>query len=166
MPETQEQKWLLEEFEKSAQYVDDILHGKKTFAEAAKVSPEELEEFFVRGQRALQLEDFSKAEELFTSLLVLNPKDTRAALGLGGALEGQGKFELAVPVYVMVMASTLFDPVAPFRAGICLMNIGKKDDAIKAFGLAAECEGEIKNPKKLVYVEQAKGLLESLTKSE
>ncbi|MCK5687328.1 hypothetical protein KAJ27_24545 [bacterium] len=158
---TQEQ--LMEQFNISSNYLEDIFNGKTTIAQTANVSKDEMEEYLIKGQNALQLEDFEKAEEIFTTILVLNNKDTRAALGLGGALEGQGKFEFAVPIYYMVVVSTLYDPVAPFRAGVCMMQLGKKEDAKKFFQLAADCEKEIKDPKKTIYVERAKGMLKAIS---
>ncbi|MBI9089838.1 MAG: hypothetical protein JEZ12_11530 [Desulfobacterium sp.] len=162
MTEIVDKKMLMDEFEKASTYLEAILSGKTTLAKAAKVSTQELDELFTKAQTALQLEDFPKAEELFTTLLVLNNKDTRAAMGLAGALEGQAKYEFAMPVYFLVLATTLYDPVAPFRAGICLMHLGKKEEAIKLFQLAADCKGEIKNPKKQVYIEKANGMLKAL----
>lgn len=156
------QKQLLDELDNASRFLEDILNGKTTISKAAKIPGQDLDDFFTKAQLALQLEDYPKAEEMFTTLLILNNKDTRAALGLAGALEGQGKYETAMPVYFMVMATTLYDPVAPFRAGICLMHLGKKEEAITLFKLASECKDEIKSPKKLVYVEKAKGMLTAL----
>ena len=158
---TQEQ--LLEQFNESSKYLDDIFNGKTTIAKMAKVSEKDMEEYLVKGQNALQLEDFEKAEEMFTTLLVLNNKDTRAALGLAGALEGQEKYEFAVPLYFLVMATTLYDPVAPFRAGICMVNMGKKEDAKKFFQLAADCREDTKDPRKIVYIKKAEGMLKTLS---
>lgn len=158
-------KQLMDEFNNASKYIDAILNGKTTIAKAVKLSDQELTDLFTRAQTALQLEDYAGAEELFATLLALNNKDTRAVLGLAGALEGQGQYGFAMPLYFMVMAITLYDPVAPFRAGICLMHLGKKQEAIKVFNLAADCKDEIKDPKKLVYVEKAKGMLKTLTQS-
>ena len=158
---TQEQ--LFEQFNQSSKYLDDIFKGKTTIAKVANVPEKDMEEYLVKGQNALQLEDFEKAEEMFTTLLVLNNKDTRAALGLAGALEGQEKYDYAVPIYFTVMATTLYDPVAPFRAGVCLMNLGKKQEAKKFFELAAECREDTKDPKKIVYIDKAEGMLKSLS---
>ena len=158
-------KELMDEFNKASEYLDAILSGKTTIAKAAKVHGQDIDDLFHRAQTALQLEDYPGAQELFTTLLVLNNKDTRGILGLAGALEGQGHYGFAMPLYFMVMATTLFDPVAPFRAGICLMHLGKKEEAIKVFNLAADCRDDIKNPEKLVYVEKAKGMLRALAQS-
>lgn len=150
-------------FKESSKYIDDILNGRTTIAKATKVPETNLEDCFVQAQNALMVEDYAKAEELFALLLVLNNKDTRAMLGLAGALEGQGKYDFAAPIYFMVLITTLNDPVAPFRAGICLMQLGKKEEASKLFELAADCEDSMKDPKKLVYVQKAKGMLKALS---
>jgi len=162
LPEFYDKKMLMDEFEKASKYVDEVLSGKTTIAQAANVQDQDLDEMFKRAQTALQLEDYPGAEELFTTLLVLNNKDTRAIMGLAGALEGQAKYEFAMPLYFMVLATTPYDPVAPFRAGICLVHLGKKEEAIKLFSLAADCAKEAKNTKKQIYVERAKGMLKTL----
>ncbi|WP_022665967.1 hypothetical protein [Desulfospira joergensenii] len=149
-------------FKNSAKYVEDILRGKTTIAKAAKVPPENVEKCFTQARNALMMEDFPRAEELFTVLLALSNQDVRVLLGLGGALEGQEKFEYASAIYSLVIAMALFDPVAPFRAGICMMRLGKKEEAVKLFDLAADCEDTVKDPKKLVYVQKAKGMLKVL----
>ena len=158
-----DKKMLMDQFEKASKYVDEVLSGKTTIAKAANVQDQDMDEMFKRAQTALQLEDYPGAEELFTTLLVLNNKDTRALMGLAGALEGQAKYELAMPLYFMVVTTTPYDPVAPFRAGVCLIHLGKKAEAIKLFGLAADCGDEAKNTKKQVYVDRAKGMLKTLS---
>lgn len=149
-------------FKESSKFLPDVLTGKKTIAEATKFPEQNLEHCFTQAQNALMLEDFKSAEELFSQILVLNGRDTRAMLGLAGALEGQEKYEFATPIYFMVLATTLYDPVAPFRAGVCLLNLGKKAEAAKLFDLAADCEDQVNDPKKLVYVQKAKGMLAAL----
>ncbi len=163
MAETYDKKMLMDEFDKASTYVDQVLSGKTTIARAANVQDQDMDEMFKRAQTALQLEDYPGAEELFTTLLVLNNRDTRAIMGLAGALEGQAKYEFAMPLYFMVLATTPYDPVAPFRAGVCLIHLGKKAEAIKLFGLAADCAKEVKNTKKQVYVDRAKGMLKTLS---
>ena len=61
------------------------------------------------------------------------------------------------------MATTLYDPVAPFRAGVCLMNLGKKEEAKKFFELAADCREDTKDHRKTVYIDKAEGMLKSLS---
>ena len=163
MAETYDKKKLMDEFEKASKYIEAVLSGKTTIAQAANVADQDLDDIFKRAQIALQLEDYPGAEELFTTLLVLNNKDTRAIMGLAGALEGQGKYEFAMPLYFMVLATTPYDPVAPFRGGVCLVHLGKKEEAVKLFSLAADCGNEINNTKKQVYVERAKGMLKALS---
>jgi tetratricopeptide (TPR) repeat protein len=163
MEDTIDTTKLMAQFKESAKYVEDILNGKTTIATAAGLPDQDLEKLFTRARNALQVEDFPKAEELFTTLLFLNNKDTRAAMGLAGALEGQGRYEFALPLYFLVLATTPYDPVAPFRGGICFMHLGKKEEAVKFFSLAADCKDETAHPGKLVYIEKAKGMLKALS---
>lgn len=156
---------LLELYNKYEKYVDDILLGKKSIAKVTHISEDELADYYTKAKNALKLEDYERAEELFTTLVILNNKDNRAAMGLAGALEGQGKYEAAAPLYFMVMATTPFDPVAPFRGGICMMQTGKKEEAIELFNLAAGCGDDVKDPRKMIYVEKAKGMLRALTET-
>lgn len=158
-----DKKVLLKEFKRAYAHLDDLLKGRTTVAQVAKVDPRDLEDLYRQASNALRVEDYSAAELLFSSLLVANGKDARAAMGLGAALEGQGRYEFAVPIYFLVITTTPYDPVAPFRAGMCMMNLGKKDEAKKLFGLAVECRDEIRDPAKKVYVDKARGLLRILS---
>ncbi|MCG8564147.1 MAG: hypothetical protein MI747_03605 [Desulfobacterales bacterium] len=156
-------KKLLAEYENAASRMDAILTEDLSLAQVAGMPDRDMEAIFTSGQNALQLEDYGKAEQIFGAMLYLNHKDTRAALGLAGALEGQRRYESAVPFYFMVLATTLFDPVAPFRAGVCLMNLGKKEDALDHFKLAAACKNENREAAKQIYIEKAEGFINLLS---
>ncbi|MDD9303406.1 MAG: hypothetical protein HUK40_14125 [Desulfobacter sp.] len=162
MPEFTE-KEMLKEFKNAAQYVDDILYGRKTIAQVTKISKEEIEDTFVKAQNALSLEDYKKAALLFQAILVVNNKDMRALLGLAGALEGKKDFALAATAYVAVMMANFQDPVAPFRAGHCLMNMGKKQEAVKMFQLAQDCDEKRCSSEKRKYIQKAKNILKALS---
>lgn len=164
-PQTLDKGYLFKEFQKACAHLDDILSGKKAPGEVIENPPgkEEQELFYQRAANALRVEDYENAEKMFSTLLMLNNRDIRAAMGLAAAAEGQGRYEFAMPIYYMVLATTPYDPVAPFRAGICLMNLGKPGDAKKAFGLAADCRDKIKDPAKKIYVDRAQGMLKALS---
>ena len=157
-----EKAMLLEQFNRAATYVDDLVAGKTTIAKAANIPRAELDAMFEKGKMALQLEDYDTAQGMFASLLFVNPKDMRSAMGLGGALEGLEQYEMAVPVYFIVIATTLYDPVAPFRSGMCLLKLGKKDEALKMFALAQACKGENKDAAKQIYIQKAEGMIKVL----
>ena len=157
---------LLKEFKRAYARLGDIVRGKTTVAEVANLTPEDLEALYRKAANALRVEDFSGAEILFYSLLTANGKDARAAMGLAAALEGQGRYEHAMPLYFLIVATTPYDPVAPFRAGICMMNLGKTEDAKKLFLLAAQCRNRVRDPAKKVYVDRAKGMLLTLAKQK
>lgn len=154
---------LLKEIKSAALYVDDILYGRKTIAQIAKIPPDEIEVTFHKAQNALQLEDYKKAAQLFRAVLVVNNKDMRALLGLAGALEGQKDYTTAIMAYMSVMMANFQDPVAPFRAGTCLMNIGKKKEAVKMFELTRDCDEKNCSHEKKKYIEKAKNILKALS---
>ena len=150
--------------QKASVHVEDILYGRKTIGEVVQIPLEDAEITFKKAQTALKLEDFKGAAEMFQAVLVVNHRDQRALLGLAGALEGLKQYGLALVAYAGIMTANFQDPVAPFRAGVCLMKMDKHDEAGQMFRLAAECRQAVTSPAKLAYVERAENMIRALDK--
>lgn len=166
--ETIEKEYLLNEFQKAYQYVDDIISGEKTIIEVLEnpPDPKNVEKYYTQATNALRVEDYETAQTHFSVMLVLNNRDTRAMMGLAAAMEGQEQYEFAFPLYFMVIAITPYDPVAPFRGAVCLMKMGKTQDALRMFKMAVDCKDHIKHPAKQVYVDRAEGMVKVLANRE
>ena len=153
----------LQQVRDASAHVEDILYGKKTIKEVTNFPDDELERLYSKAQNALRLEDYGRAATLFQAVLVVNNKDQRALLGLAGALEGQHQYMPAMMAYVTVMMANFMDPVAPYRAGICLLHMDRKAEAAQMFELAADCRDEVKSPAKRRYAEKAAHMLKMIS---
>ena len=141
----------------------EVLAGRKTLAQAARLPSHILEKTFKMASTAFMAEDYKKSEELFSLLFSLDNKDRNAQIGYAGSLEAQSKFKDALNIYLMQIVTTPFDPVAPFRAGICFLELQDKKQAIQAFKMASACKKKMaKDSKKLTYAQKADTMLKML----
>ena len=128
---------------------------------------EGLEEIYAQARAAYAVEDYIQAENIFLGMALYGSQDPRGWLGYGGACEAQQKWEQAALGYGMAMALTPGDPVAAYRAGVCLMQLGKPWAARDAFDAAASTLDAMQDsPKKLPYAQRAASMLRMLDENE
>lgn len=126
----------------------------------ATLSPQAYEGLYQEARDNYAVENYAQAEGIFQGLMMLKGDDLRGWMGYAGACEAQKKWQEAAMAYAMTMALNPGDPVAAYRAGVCLMNLDKVEQAREVFGLAAGSAEEFKNdPKRLPYVQRAKSML-------
>ncbi|MBF0201649.1 MAG: hypothetical protein HQK66_10120 [Desulfamplus sp.] len=138
----------------------DVLAGRKSLAQASGMPDHIMKAIFNDAKTAFAAEDYERSEKLFGLLFQLDGKDRNAQIGYAGSLEAQGKFQEALDIYLMQTITTPFDPVAPFRAGICFMELGQKKEAKDAFKMASACSKKMAGePEKLIYARRADTML-------
>ena len=154
----------LEEWKQAQVAVTEFLEEKPLPAEAMGLSKDDMGAIYKNAYNAFQAEDYSQAENLFLTLFIMNFKEYDFQVGLGAAYEAQEKFENALAMYSLAMITRDQNPEMLFRAGKCLLALGKKDEAGIMFELAGECD-----PKKgtsrvatVASIEKSKRILELL----
>ncbi len=143
------------------------LEAKGHVRDIISLPREGLEELYAQARAAYAVEDYFQAENVFLGMTLYGPQDVRGWLGYGGACEAQQKWEQAALGYGMAMALTPGDPVAAYRSGVCLMELGKPWAARDAFEAAASTLDAMQgNPKKLPYAQRAASMLHMLDEKE
>jgi tetratricopeptide (TPR) repeat protein len=85
------------------------------------------------GRAYVMLKDFESAEKSYREALRLSPEEADALLGLGGALEKQGKYAEAIEPYRKAIRIKTTAIAGHYHLAICLEKDGKTDDAIAAY---------------------------------
>lgn len=98
---------------------------------------------FIRAGRL----ERAKARESFARALTLLPHHIDALYGLARAAQGECNFAEAAQVYRQLLAFKPDEVAAHIGLGACLLEIGKKDAALKAFGtatrIAPQMQGQV-----------------------
>lgn len=131
---------------------------------AASIMPREmLEGMYTMAHAAYSVENYVQAESLFMGMILFSPGDLRGWLGYGGACEAQKKWPQAIEGFAGALNLAPDDPVAPYRAGICMMALELRDEARGAFRLAAGARDKVADdPARLPYVQRAESMLRLL----
>jgi type III secretion system low calcium response chaperone LcrH/SycD len=125
----------------------DAIADGLTPAETAGVEREQLEALYSLGHRLYSSGELADAETAFKALCLYDYRDGRFWMGLGAALQGQGKLSLAAEVYGMAgLATHLKDPAPFFYAGLCQLKNGDLVSADASLA-AVESLGEPGDPK-------------------
>ena len=124
---------------------------------------EALEGIYSLAHSAYGVENYAEAESLFMGMIMFAASDSRGWLGYAGACEAQKKWAQAVEGYAGALDLLPGDPVAPYRAGVCLMAMDAPEEARQAFATAVGFKDAVKDdPKRLPYVSRAESMLRLL----
>lgn len=139
------------------------MQEKGTVTDMVTIPPQVYERVYLEAKNNYAVENYAQAEEMFLGLVLFKGDDVRGWLGYGGACEAQKKWVEGSMAYAMAMALIPGDPVPAYRAGVCLMNQDKVDQAIEVFTLAAGTLKDVKNdPKRLPYAQRAQSMVEMI----
>ncbi|WP_461211060.1 hypothetical protein [Desulfocurvus sp. DL9XJH121] len=139
------------------------LEEKGHVTDLIKLSPEAYDELYAMAKGAYASGDYAQAETMFMGMAMFKATDPKAWLGFAGACESQKKWDVAAACYAMVVGQVIGDPVAPYRAGVCLMNLGRAAEARQMFELAASAREDMRNDaRRMPYVQRAEHMLEVL----
>lgn len=78
----------------------------------------------------------AKAREAFTRALASAPRHVDALYGLARAVQGDGEFAQAAEIYRRLLAVKPDEAAAHIGLGVCLLELGDKDAALKSLGTA------------------------------
>ena len=132
-------------------------------AEMAAEFGKNQEAIYSLAHSAYSVENYAEAETLFMGMVLFDASDVRGWLGYAGASEAQKKWAQAIEGYAAVMHLAPDDPVAPYRAGICLMALDMRDNARAAFETALGTKEKVLNNVALLpYVQRAESMLRLL----
>ncbi|PIS11043.1 MAG: hypothetical protein COT73_06120 [Bdellovibrio sp. CG10_big_fil_rev_8_21_14_0_10_47_8] len=90
------------------------------------------------GDMYRQQDRHIQAQRVYEQIIDANPKDKKAHLGLGLALQGQALFDPALKEYLTAAVIDPSDAEGLFRAGQLYLETGKYGDAIRQFRRALE----------------------------
>ena len=102
---------------------------------------EALEGIYSLAHSAYGVENYAEAESLFMGMIMFAASDSRGWLGYAGACEAQKKWAQAVEGYAGALDLLPGDPVAPYRAGVCLMAMDAPEEARQAFANRRRLQG-------------------------
>lgn len=164
MAEELNKETFLQEWTQAQTAVTEYLNEKTMPAEALALSKDDLAGLYKNAYNAFQAEDYAQAENLFFTLFLMNFREYDFQIGLAAAYEAQEKFENALAMYSLAMFTSEQNPDLLFRAGKCLLALGKKDEAKIMFELAGESD-PAKGPKRvstIASIEKSKRIIDLL----
>lgn len=84
----------------------------------------------LQGVIALRMENFERAQELFTRASVYDPNNPMAHFNLGEVSFLRRNMESALTAYEKVDENSELYPLAQFKQVLCLLHMGKRDEAV------------------------------------
>jgi type III secretion system low calcium response chaperone LcrH/SycD len=93
---------------------------------------------YAKAHQLYTLEQYEEAGKVFGFLATNNPYDLRFMMGLGAALQMQGKYADAIGSYTMCIALDMQNPVPVFHVAECLSALGQTDDAKEMLAAVVE----------------------------
>lgn len=144
--------------------VAGVMQGA-TAAQAAGVSQETLESLYSLAHNAYNSGSFRDAQTVFQALTLYCPHEYRFWLGLAGSRQAQKQYEAAIDAYQMAAVAGLLKNPEPFLyASRCLLQLGRKDDAVVALSMMLSI-GSDADPRNAECHSKAKALLNLLKKA-
>lgn len=135
-----------------------------TAAQAAGISQDTLESLYALGHSSYTSGNFHDAQTVFQALTIYSPNDYRFWMGLAGCRQAQKQYEAAIDAYQMAAVASLLKNPEPFLyASRCLLQLGRKEDAVVALNMLLSIGSE-KDPRHQQCYGKAKALLNLLKK--
>lgn len=130
--------------------------------EAMQVSDLEMSQIYSFAYSKFNAGQYAEACELFKLLLVLEPLEGGFATSLGVCHHRLGRYQYALPAYMLAAALNPTDPVPLFYAYHCFLNLEEKASACIMLCNVISRAGD--QPKYATIKERAKLILETLEK--
>ena len=112
-------------------------------AQLSGMSQEQLDQLYGLAYSLYQAENFDDAKSLFALLGLLDVTDSKYILGSAGCLFAQKKYEQAFDSYQMAfIIDNLNNPEPLYQSAICLIKLGRKEDAYNVLDVADACGRE------------------------
>jgi tetratricopeptide (TPR) repeat protein len=111
--------------------------------EAAGTTEEQLDALYALGHRLFSAGSYPDAITIFTSLCLRDHGNRLFWMGLGGSLQGAGKFERAIDAYGMAgLCGALDDPESFYRIALCHLKQKRVDAANRILDVIARMGGD------------------------
>lgn len=105
--------------------------GNASVAQATGVTKEYIEGLYSLAHGLYTSENYRDALVVFQALTLYDNLDLRFWMGLGGCRQALGQYEGAIEAYQMgAVAGLLKNPEPMFYAVTCLMQLGRRDEAL------------------------------------
>lgn len=122
--------------------MDDATDGMASFlreggqyADLLGLTSDELEALYCAGHNLYAQERYSEAFKIFSSLMMYSHHEPRYAKALAGAAKMIGRYDDALRQYMYVVVAEPLDPVPLYHCADCLIQLGKKEEAVEALDL-------------------------------
>lgn len=115
--------------------VDAVLSGSGA-ADAAGVSPQQIEQRYRYAYHLYAAEEYARAYPLLEALILLRPGDPRFSLAAAACCQQLGRYQAAVVFYGAVASHPGSDLMCMVHAAECLLALGQKPAATECLQLA------------------------------
>lgn len=128
------------------QFFKELSYGD--FIQSALDIPEkEMGQFYHEGHQFFSAKNYEQAAKYFFSLVLFDQARYEYWLSLAHALFFMEKYEKALQAYAAASLLKQDDPNPPYYGGICLLMLGKNEEALHAFDASIEIAHQEGNSK-------------------
>jgi type III secretion system low calcium response chaperone LcrH/SycD len=118
--------------------MNTIFTTGKIPTDALGFSKERMENIYAQAYRLYNTGMFTEASQMFRLLMVLNPTDSKNYLGLAACLHMRKEFADAAQVYLACGILDMNNPIYPFHASDCYIQMRDRISALLVLELAVD----------------------------
>lgn len=130
--------------------------------EAFNISDEKIEAIYANAYRLYNSGKYEEAGYLFRLLMLVEPTESKHAIGLGACLHLLKEYENAAQTYILAGIMDPENPVPHYHASDCYLQMRDKASAILMLDMAVKRSGE--KPEYQILKDRALLTIESLKK--
>lgn len=147
---------------KTAEILDNVLVGGVLPKEALGLTDEKIEGIYGQAYRLYNTGKYVEAIQLFRILSIIDPTESKYALGLAACFHMMKEYENAIRIYTLAGIIDGNNPVPSFHASDCFIQMRDSPSAILALEMAVQRAGN--RPEFQMLKERALLSIESLKK--